>query len=92
MTTIEPTTEPVGASLTRAPVEAVGAAELLSAATTIGLAGHIHPDPDTVGASLAMALVWDRYRQAGRGQFRYTEGVEVPAWLPPTGDPRHDSP
>ncbi|KLO29162.1 DHH family phosphoesterase [Mycobacterium haemophilum] len=60
MTTIEPKTELVGAALTRAPVDAVGAAELLSAATTIGVICHIHPDADTIGAGLALALVLDR--------------------------------
>src|SRR5699024_7656868 len=38
-------------------VDAVGAAELLSAATTIGVACHVHPDADTVGAGLGLAAV-----------------------------------
>jgi phosphoesterase RecJ-like protein len=41
-------------------VDAVGAAELLSAATTIAVICHVHPDADTVGAGLALGLVLDR--------------------------------
>ncbi len=41
-------------------VDAAGAAELLSAATTIGVVCHVHPDADTIGAGLALALVLDR--------------------------------
>lgn len=59
MTTIEPKTELVGAAVTRASVDAVGAAELLSAATTIAVICHIHPDADTIGAGLALAAVLD---------------------------------
>ena len=63
MTTIDPKTEPPGARLAGAPglsVDAVGAAELLSAATTIAVICHVHPDADTVGAGLALGLVLDR--------------------------------
>src|SRR6202020_892151 len=38
----------------------VVAAELLSAATTIGVVCHVHPDADTIGAGLALATVLDR--------------------------------
>ena len=41
-------------------MDAVGAAELLSAATTIAVICHVHPDADTVGAGLALGLVLDR--------------------------------
>jgi len=41
-------------------VDAAGAAELLSAATTIGVICHVHPDADTVGAALALGIVLDR--------------------------------
>jgi bifunctional oligoribonuclease and PAP phosphatase NrnA len=41
-------------------VDALGAAELLSAATTIAVICHVHPDADTVGAGLALGLVLDR--------------------------------
>ncbi|OHV04044.1 DHH family phosphoesterase [Mycobacterium talmoniae] len=38
-------------------VDAVGASELLSAAVTVGVACHVHPDADTIGAGLALAAV-----------------------------------
>jgi bifunctional oligoribonuclease and PAP phosphatase NrnA len=63
VTTIDPKTEPAGARLAGVPglsVDAVGAAELLSAATTIGVICHVHPDADTVGAGLALAIVLDK--------------------------------
>jgi bifunctional oligoribonuclease and PAP phosphatase NrnA len=41
-------------------VDAGVAAELLSAATTVGVICHVHPDADTIGAGLALALVLDR--------------------------------
>lgn len=41
-------------------VDAAGAADLLSAATTVGVVCHVHPDADTIGAGLALALVLDR--------------------------------
>lgn len=46
--------------LNRARVDAVGAAERLSAADTIAVVCHVHPDADTVGAGLALALALDR--------------------------------
>src|SRR5262249_7239537 len=59
VTTIDPKTELAGARLAGAPVDAAGAAEVLSAATTIGGICHVHPDADTVGAGLALATVLD---------------------------------
>lgn len=50
MTTIDPTTE-------RVTVDAVGAAAVVSAAATVGVACHVHPDADTIGAGLALAAV-----------------------------------
>lgn len=50
MTTIDPTPEP-------ATVDAVGAAAVVSAAATVGVACHVHPDADTIGAGLALAAV-----------------------------------
>ncbi len=41
-------------------MDALGAVELLSAATTIAVICHVHPDADTVGAGLALGLVLDR--------------------------------
>jgi phosphoesterase RecJ-like protein len=55
VTTIDPKTDLAGAR-----VDAVAAAELLSAATTIGVICHVHPDADTIGAGLALASVLDK--------------------------------
>ena len=51
----EPTTDGAG---TR--VDASGAVELLSAAARIAVVAHVHPDADTIGAGLALALVLDK--------------------------------
>ncbi|WP_081282128.1 DHH family phosphoesterase [Mycobacterium asiaticum] len=45
--------------LTGARVDAVGAAELLETANTVAVICHVHPDADTIGAGLALALVLD---------------------------------
>ncbi|MBO0865785.1 MAG: bifunctional oligoribonuclease/PAP phosphatase NrnA, partial [Mycobacterium sp.] len=55
--TINPKTEPTA---TGRCVDAIGAAKLLSDATTIGVVCHVHPDADTIGAGLALALVLDQ--------------------------------
>jgi len=41
-------------------VDAIGAAKVLDAAATVGVLCHVHPDADTIGAGLALALVLDR--------------------------------
>jgi phosphoesterase RecJ-like protein len=41
-------------------VDAAGAAEVVSAAATVSVLCHVHPDADTIGAGLALALVLDR--------------------------------
>ena len=41
-------------------VDALGAAEVLAAAHRVSILCHVHPDADTVGAGLALALVLDR--------------------------------
>ena len=41
-------------------VDAEGAAKALEAATTVSIICHVHPDADSVGAGLALALVLDR--------------------------------
>ena len=43
-----------------ARVDARGAAELLSSASTISVVCHVFPDADTIGAGLALGLVLDR--------------------------------
>jgi phosphoesterase RecJ-like protein len=57
VTTIDPTTEP---ATTGRRVDALGAADLLSAAATVGVVCHVYPDADTIGAGLALALVLDQ--------------------------------
>lgn len=71
MTTINSKTE---STATR--VDAVGAAKVLDAATTIGVVCHVHPDADTIGAGLALALVLDRYGKTVEVSFA------APAALP----------
>jgi bifunctional oligoribonuclease and PAP phosphatase NrnA len=58
VTAIDPKTEL--APLAGARVDAAGAAELVSAAATVAVICHVHPDADTIGAGLALATVLDR--------------------------------
>ena len=62
MTTIDPKTDLAGAprGTPGLSVDAAGAVELLSSAATIAVVAHVHPDADTIGAGLALALVLDR--------------------------------
>jgi nanoRNase/pAp phosphatase (c-di-AMP/oligoRNAs hydrolase) len=60
VTTIDPKTELASAPRVGARVDALGAVELLSGAETIGVIAHVHPDADTIGAGLALALVLDK--------------------------------
>ena len=60
MTTTNTKTELAGAPLPGPRVDALGAAELLSVASTIAVICHVHPDADTVGAGLALATVLDK--------------------------------
>ncbi len=57
MTTIDSTTE-----ITRLGrrVDAHGAVEVLAAARSVAVICHVHPDADSVGAGLALALILDR--------------------------------
>jgi len=57
VTAIDPKTELPG---TGARVDALGAVELLAAAQTVAVICHVHPDADTIGAGLALALVLDK--------------------------------
>ncbi len=60
VTAIDPKAELAGSRrLAGSRVDAVGAAELLSASTSIAVVCHVRPDADTVGAGLALALVLD---------------------------------
>jgi bifunctional oligoribonuclease and PAP phosphatase NrnA len=60
VTTFDPKTDLAGAPPAGVRVDAVGAAELLSAATAIAVICHVHPDADTIGAGLALATVLDK--------------------------------
>ncbi len=60
MTTINPKTELASAPRAGARVDALGAVELLSDTETVGVVAHVHPDADTIGAGLALALVLDK--------------------------------
>ena len=71
MTAIDPTTEL--APLAGARVDAAGAAQLLSAAATIAVICHVHPDADTIGAALALATVLDRSGKAVEVSFAAPE-------------------
>lgn len=73
MTTTNATTE---AAVAGRRVDAAAAAELLSAATTIGVVCHVHPDADTIGAGLALGIVLD---QSGKA---VEVGFAAPAALP----------
>jgi len=46
--------------LNGARVDAAGAVELLSAAESVVVVCHVHPDADTIGAGLALGAVLDR--------------------------------
>ena len=60
MTAIDPKTELVRVPVRGTRVDAVEAVELLSAAETVAVICHVHPDADTIGAGLALGLVLDR--------------------------------
>lgn len=75
--TIDPKTELTGMPrLPGARVDAVGAAELLSAADSVAVICHVHPDADTIGAGLALAAVLD---QSGK---KVQVSFATPAQLP----------
>jgi bifunctional oligoribonuclease and PAP phosphatase NrnA len=57
VTTIDSTAEAVTVARR---VDASGAAKLLAEARAVSVICHVHPDADTVGAGLALALVLDR--------------------------------
>jgi bifunctional oligoribonuclease and PAP phosphatase NrnA len=59
VTTTDAKTELSGAPGAGARVDVGGAVELLSGAETIAVVAHVHPDADTIGAGLALALVLD---------------------------------
>lgn len=77
MTAIESTTEPQPRSALR--VDARGAAELLDRSDSVSVVCHVHPDADTLGAGLAVALVLE---QAGKDvQVSFAAPPELPESL-----------
>jgi phosphoesterase RecJ-like protein len=74
VTAIDPNTEL--ANELRVRVDARGAADLLNASQTISVVCHVHPDADTLGAGLALALVLER---AGKA---VEVGFAAPSTLP----------
>lgn len=76
MTAIDSKTELTGAPVAGARVDALGAAELLAAADGVAVVAHVHPDADTIGAGLALALVLDK---SGK---RVEVSFAAPATLP----------
>ncbi|SPM37500.1 nanoRNase/pAp phosphatase, hydrolyzes c-di-AMP and oligoRNAs, partial [Mycobacterium rhizamassiliense] len=60
VTTADQKTELGEASFGEVRVDAAAAAELVSAARTVGVICHVHPDADTIGAGLALAIVLDK--------------------------------
>ncbi|OBI80901.1 bifunctional oligoribonuclease/PAP phosphatase NrnA [Mycobacterium sp. E740] len=76
MTAIDKTTD---AAEVGDRVDAHAAADLLSAAATIGVVCHVYPDADTIGAGLALALVLD---QLGKSvQVSFAEPADLPESL-----------
>jgi phosphoesterase RecJ-like protein len=73
MTTINSKTE---SPATARRVDAVEAAEVLSAAVTVAVVCHVYPDADTIGAGLALGLVLDQCGKAVQVSFA------APAALP----------
>src|SRR6516164_7164636 len=79
MTTIDPETELDGAPGVGARIDALGAVELLSRAATIAVVAHVHPDADTIGAGLALALVLDK---CGKGvEVSFAAPADLPESL-----------
>jgi len=76
MTTIEPTaaTPVVGARL-----DAAAAADLLAGAGTVVTVAHVHPDADTIGAGLGLALVLERLGKPV--QVSFAEPAQLPESL-----------
>ncbi|MDD4867141.1 MAG: bifunctional oligoribonuclease/PAP phosphatase NrnA [Mycobacterium sp.] len=72
MPTTNSNTEPT----TGARVDATAAVGLLAEAATVAIVAHVHPDADTIGAGLALALVLD---ECGK---QVEIGFAEPAMLP----------
>jgi bifunctional oligoribonuclease and PAP phosphatase NrnA len=60
-------------------VDAAAAADLLASARSVSVIAHVHPDADTVGAGLALALVLER--TGTRVQVSFATPAELPESL-----------
>lgn len=60
-------------------VDAAGAVDLLSDADTVAVIAHVHPDADTIGAGLALALVLDKCGK--RVEVSFAEPAGLPESL-----------
>ncbi|WP_156623750.1 bifunctional oligoribonuclease/PAP phosphatase NrnA [Mycobacterium sp. 852002-40037_SCH5390672] len=78
MTTTNTNTE-LGGPRVGARVDAAGAVELLSDADTVAVIAHVHPDADTIGAGLALALVLDKCGK--RVEVSFAEPAGLPESL-----------
>lgn len=65
--------------LNGARVDAAGAVELLSAAESVVVVCHVHPDADTIGAGLALGMALDRCGKDA--QVSFAEPAELPESL-----------
>ncbi|MEO9201705.1 MAG: bifunctional oligoribonuclease/PAP phosphatase NrnA [Mycobacterium sp.] len=67
-------------------VDAAGAAELLAAAGRVAVVCHVHPDADTIGAGLALAMVLRRRGTAVQVGFARPETLPQSLRSLPGGD------
>jgi len=79
VTTTNTNTELTGGPGVGARVDARGAVELLSDAATVAVIAHVHPDADTIGAGLALALVLDDCGK--RVEVSFAEPARLPESL-----------
>lgn len=78
MTTTNTNTDLDGPRL-GARVDAAGAVDLLSDAASVAVIAHVHPDADTIGAGLALALVLDKCGK--RVEVSFAEPARLPESL-----------
>ena len=77
---IDPTIELTGIPRLNGPrVDAAGAVELLSAAESVAVICHVHPDADTIGAGLALGAVL--YKCGKHVQVSFAAPAELPQSL-----------
>ena len=81
--TVEPQTAPSAGGFAEAIARA---ADVLSSATDVALAGHVNPDPDAIGSMLGLAEFL-RSRGVTVVCSWPNEPLELPRWLEPFTDP-----